>query len=112
MKSRELACLVLVMGSFCNAGAASLPTYRFDMGGETSPVASGFLRVTPALQYSKRGYGWESTEQTAFDVSRPAEDPAWHQPAGQRVDQAFLIFKEHNDVTRDGVTSRSDLAFR
>jgi hypothetical protein len=31
---------------------ASLTTYRFDMGSDTSPVAGGFLRVTPDTRYA------------------------------------------------------------
>src|SRR5262245_12859751 len=111
MRLLPFACLFILLAGVplrsSAADPASLPTYRFDMGFDTSPVAAGFLRVTPETHYSPdRKYGWESRDQTAFDVPRPAEDPSWHEPAGQVIPQEFLIFKEHTDVTRGGVSSR------
>jgi hypothetical protein len=91
----------------------SQPTYRFDMGTDASPVATGRVRITPDTHYSPdRHYGWESRDQTAFDVPRPAVSPAWKQPAGQVIPDDFIVYKEHTDVTRDGVSSRMDLQFR
>jgi len=94
------------------AGALAAPL-RFDMGTDSSPVASGFTRVTPVTKYSRQqGFGWESGGQTGFDVIRPPENPQWRQPAGQAIPKDYVQFKEHNDVTRDGVESSQDLAFR
>lgn len=119
MRTLRIAGPVLVLAgvSFytyaAEPAASALPAYRFDMGSESSPVADGYVRVAPGTHYAAdRKYGWESREQTAFDVPRPPENPAWKQPANQDVPNDYVIYKEHNDVTRDGVASRSDLEFR
>ena len=110
--------LINAQGSFpsqaSEPGSPSLPSLRFDMGAVDSPVAEGYVGVSPTLLYTPyRKFGWETRDQlSAFDVPRPAEDPAWHQPTGQEVSPSLLIYKEHNDVTRDGVSSGGVVSFR
>ncbi len=111
--SRTILLVAVFTGGAKAAEPTALPTYRFDMGSATSPVADGFVRIAPDTQYSaERKYGWESREQTAFDVPRPPENPAWRQPANQDLPRDYVLFKEHSDVTRDGASSAKDLQFR
>lgn len=117
MSFRRIACLLLFAAACDSAVVAeskdARPTYRFDLGSDQSPVAAGYVRVTAGAAYSpERKFGWESRDQTAFDVTRPAEDPNWRGPGGQEIPRDFLIFKEHNDLVRDGVSSATDLRFR
>src|SRR5262245_61821461 len=119
MRSFPFVCVTLLLTEAALCCRAAEPTggsqltYRFDMGSEPSPVAPGRLRITPDTYHSpERHYGWESRDQTAFDVPRPAVNPAWKQPAGQVIPEEFIVYKEHTDVTRDGVSSRKDLQFR
>jgi hypothetical protein len=101
----------ILLGSW--AHAAGLPTLRFDMGTDRSPVARGFIRITSQSMFNpSQGYGWESTGQTDFDVPRPPENPNWRAPASQVIPEDYVRYKEHNDVTRDGVRSTGDLVFR
>jgi len=93
--------------------AAELPTRRFDMGTDHSPVAAGFEKVTAETAYTRqRGHGWETAGQQDFDVARPPENPSWRQPTGQMIPKDYIQFKEHTDLTRDGVMSAQDLVFR
>ena len=86
---------------------------RLDLGADGSAIADGFERLGAEGTYSAdRGYGWESSGQTNFDVSRPLSNPAWLEPSGQLIPEDYLIHKEHNDLTRDGVTSQEDLRLR
>src|SRR5881296_82478 len=99
--------LVLSLALPSAARAADLPTLRFDMGTGASPVAPGYLRITPASTFSSAaGYGWTSTGMSAFDVERPPQDPGWEGPAAQLIPESYVIYKEHNDLTRDGVRSK------
>ena len=82
--------------------AVELPTLRFDMGTESSPVAAGARRVTPGTAYTlQRGYGWTSGSLEAKDAERPPVNPAWRGPGGQVIPRDFILYKEHDDVTRD-----------
>ena len=118
MKTLSSLMLCLAAGAFYLVGSSApaagpLPTYRFDLGSSTSPVASGFTRVTPDAAYlAGSSYGWESRGQTSYDVEKPPDNPEWRQPAGQLIPEDLIIHKEHTDVTRDGVSSREDLQFR
>lgn len=92
---------------------SALLAWRFDLGAENSPVALGYTQVSPAANYStERKYGWLDCHPDAFDIAKPMEDPSWLQPAGQVVQENYLIYKEHSDLTRDGVSSRQDLIFQ
>lgn len=103
------AVMTVVLPSF----PAERPVLRFDMGTENSPVAAGFVRVTPAAKYQPgRRYGWEGATGAAYDVARPAENPAWHQPSAQLIPRDLVVFNEHNELTRDGVGGNGDLVFR
>ncbi|MFC1735179.1 hypothetical protein ACFL1X_03615, partial [Candidatus Hydrogenedentota bacterium] len=104
-------CCMLCMGSV--ASAVDLPELRFDIGPKESPVARGFTKLGSDEAFSDEcGYGWESSEQSAFDVVKPAEDPAWHSFGGQVIPGEIIMFNEHTPVTRDGVRSKDDIVFR
>ena len=95
------------------APAAEDPVLRLDLGPSRSAVADGHVRLTAGEAYSAdRGYGWESPIQDAFDVVRPPSNPAWLGPSGQLVPGDYVAHKEHNDLTRDGITSTDDLVLR
>ncbi len=112
-KAQALFCFLAVVLLTSTAPAADLPTLRFDMGTSQSPVAPGFLKVIDKTAFSEKlGYGWISRGQESFDVEKPAENPAWLGPAGQRIPRDYVIYKEHTPVTRDGVRSRDDLVFQ
>jgi hypothetical protein len=117
MQTRWILPIVLaaISGAFSlatpQAGEATI--WLFDMGTESSPVADGYIRITPESQFSaQKGYGWKSIGQAGFDVERPAKDPAWDGPSAQLIPREFVIYKEHDDLTRDGVRSRDDLIFQ
>ena len=82
MKTLSSLMLCLAAGAFCLVGSSApaagpLPTYRFDLGSSTSPVASGFTRVTPDAAYlAGSSYGWESRGQTSYDVEKPRTTPS------------------------------------
>ncbi len=89
------------------------PVLRLDMGPDGSAVADGYLHLGAGEAYSAdRGYGWESSVQNAYDVAQPPSNPAWLGPSSQLVPGDFLVHKEHNDLTRDGVASTEDLVLR
>lgn len=109
---RIFVCLLLLL----EAGSASgsdQAVLRLDLGPVGSPIEEGFKPLSARTAYSAAsGYGWESSGQTDFDVSRPSRNPAWLGPAGQLVPEDYLAFKEHSTATRDGVTSADDLVLR
>ena len=89
------------------------PVLRLDLGPRESAVEDGYVRLGPGEAYSAdRGYGWESSHQGAFDVKRPPRNPAWLGPSGQLVANDYLVHKEHNALTRDGIASTEDLVLR
>ncbi len=95
------------------ATVSTLPTFRFDLGAENSPVALGYTQVSPKTIYSaQRKFGWLNSSPEAFDIAKPMEDPSWLQPSGQVVPENYLIHKEHSELTRDGVSSKQDLVFQ
>ena len=107
--------LAAIPGAFSltapQSGEATI--WLFDMGTESSPVADGYMRITPGSQFSvQKGYGWKSTAQNGFDVELPAKDPAWEGPSAQTIPRELLIYQEHSDLTRDGVRSPDDLLFQ
>src|SRR5688572_28246234 len=110
---RILSLAAAVMSVAIPSFPAERPVLRFDMGTEKSPVAAGFVRVTPGAKYQpERRYGWEGVTGAAYDVARPAENSAWHQPSAQLIPRDIVVFNEHNDLTRDGVGGEGDLVFR
>ena len=89
------------------------PVLRLDLGLGESAVGDGYLRLGAEEAYSAdRGYGWESSVQNGFDVEQPPSNPAWLGPSSQLVPGDYLVHKEHNDLTRDGVSSSEDLVLR
>jgi hypothetical protein len=112
-KSSRILSMVTAFLCLGAASAGDLPTLRFDMGAADSPVAPGFIQVTERTIFDEQlGYGWKSPGHESFDVKRPAENPDWLGPAGQRIPGDYLIYKEHTPLTRDGVRSGEDLVFR
>ena len=96
-----------------DVATADDPTLRFDMGAADGPLSKGFIRIQSHMSYSpEQGYGWESDRQNDFLTPHPGEDYAWIGPGGQVIPRHYIIFKEYNAVTADGVSSKEDLIFR
>ncbi len=86
-------------------------TVRLDLG--AGPTESGFEGLEANDLYSPgRGYGWVSPSQQGFDVARPPESEAWKGPSNQAIAEDYLVYKEHNNLTRDGIASTNDLDLR
>jgi len=101
--------LALLMGM---VRAEEQVLFLFDMGSEQSPVAPGYVRITPASVFSdSTGYGWIKPPEKAVDVEKPKWDKSWDGPGGQVIPRDIIIYKEHNDLTRDAVAGKSDLVF-
>lgn len=88
------------------------PVWRFDCGTPDSPVRDGYRRVTAKDAYQAEvGYGWVGGEPVGLEFRRPRPDPRQRGSARQ-----FLLaeaFDNHrNELNRDAVASRRDLAFR
>ena len=63
-------------GISTNSDLAQAPVLRFDMGTPTSPVASGFARVSENTQYGAGGYGWVGINAAAnLSRDRGTSDP-------------------------------------
>jgi len=89
------------------AGDKSCAKYRFDCGTETSPVKSGFTRVTEKTGYTPaRGYGWLTQPDESFDAD--------HVFIPDHLEQYTVNKPEPGDMQRDGVNSKikNDLTFR
>ncbi len=105
--------LVFLFSLNLSVHADELTTFRFDLGTEKSPVAARFTRVTAQSAYSAASkFGWMKHEGEGFDRQRPERSSAWDGPGGQLIPRDYIIYKEHNDVTRDGISSEQDLVFR
>lgn len=89
--------------------AAAAPNYRFDMGTLDSPVAEGFISVTPDTPYTPEiGYGWVAEPVDSWDY--------WFAPGRYRPqpERSAALF-EHGVLDwslRDGLTFPSGPAFR
>ena len=108
-----VAACTLAPGTAPAAPGSGGAVVRLDLGPAGSAVEKGFDQLPASLPYEAgRGYGWLTAGQADFDVPRPEENPAWLGPAGQLVPQDYVAFKEHSDLTRDGVSSAGDLRLR
>lgn len=66
--------------------------YLFDMGSEQQAVATGYTRVTPAMQYNaQKGFGWLQAPASTFDTANE---------------------KLYSPIFRSGVWAKDSLVFR
>ena len=104
--------LTLAFVATCPANVLHAQPLRFDCGTLTSPVMSGYQRLTADDAYStERGYGWQAGSPSDLEFTRPTPDPTL------RGSNAQLLLQEPYDrhrspLNRDAVSSKSDLAFR
>ena len=97
--------VMLLLATCVTAVQAQLEEYDFDMGTASSPVETGYRRVTANTVYdATEGFGWTRPVQTDFDVNRevPPEFLATHPNHACPVG---------DDVLRDGVEDDREIAF-
>ena len=74
-------------------------------------MMAGYERLSPGDAYSSgKGHGWETRVQ-AVEFERPVRDPKMRGSRGQLILEEAYDF-HRDDLNRDGVISKDDLAFR
>ncbi len=83
---RNATCLAAIPALFL-AGAAAADSYKFDMGGEDTALASGYVTVMPATTLDKNpDFGWAQPGRWVIFRDGPTNpyysraDTAWEYP--------------------------------
>ncbi len=87
----------------------------FDMGTSDSPLKEGCTRITQDDMYSSdNGFGWIEKPASAFDRSKSRCKAAWYQKfwGMQVVGDRPWYGEPVDDLWRDGVSGKGDIAFR
>ncbi|MEO1997175.1 MAG: hypothetical protein ABGZ17_18050, partial [Planctomycetaceae bacterium] len=101
--------LVLTTSLVSIAHADDVPVL-FDMGTSHSPVADSSVRITGDTAYrSDAGYGWVSSQRTAFDRDQPLAEM---KHGGNPMRPDLLYHRHATPLNRDGVSSQQDLRLR
>ena len=86
---------------------------RLDLGPRRSPVEAGFRGLSADHRYSSEpGFGWETANQSDFDVPGALPNPEWLGSSGQLIPEHYVVHKEHTNLTRDGTASTERLGPR
>lgn len=96
--------LIVLLVGLCIAGVGCSDSYRFDMGSEGSPVAPGYVRVTPAdLDAPDRPFGWTKKPMGSVFRGEPTNPYLAQGPEGLEfslLSDAVLSIEENTFVFR------------